>query len=325
MGVADAGKAAVASDASTSFHNPVGMTRLDGRQLMVTGGLLYSTVKFDPDADTPISGRDGGDAGGLAPLLGTFYVHSLSDDLKLGLNVISITGAVLDYDESWTGRYLNQDVSLLSVTLNPSIAYRVNDWLSFGGGLAVMFAKLEMTLAVPPPAGTGQVEIDGDDWKVGFDLGALVELSERTRLGIIYWSEIEPNFGGDVEVSPIGAQAGIDTEITLAQFIHASIYHEINDQFALLGTVGWEDWSAFEDINISTGKGSQKISKDWNDTWKFAAGLHYRPSEPWLLQVGFAYDTSPVDSDDRTPDMPIDRQIRYACGAQYTWSSRLSS
>ena len=45
----------------------------------------------------------------------------------------------------------------------------------------------------------------------------------------------------------------------------------------------------------------------------------------WLLQLGFSYDTSPVDSDDRTPDMPIDRQIRYATGAQYQWSERLST
>ncbi|MFA9563662.1 MAG: hypothetical protein ACERLM_03000, partial [Acidimicrobiales bacterium] len=45
--------------------------------------------------------------------------------------------------------------------------------------------------------------------------------------------------------------------------------------------------------------------------------VHFRPVEKWLLQLGFSYDTSPVDSDDRTPDMPIDRQIRYATGAQY--------
>jgi long-chain fatty acid transport protein len=45
----------------------------------------------------------------------------------------------------------------------------------------------------------------------------------------------------------------------------------------------------------------------------------------WLQQLSFAYDTSPVDKDDRTPDMPIDRQIRYATGVQYKWSDRLST
>jgi long-chain fatty acid transport protein len=56
MGVAGAGANAVASDASTSFHNAAGMTRIKGHQLMGTAGVLKATVKFDPDADTPISG-----------------------------------------------------------------------------------------------------------------------------------------------------------------------------------------------------------------------------------------------------------------------------
>ena len=115
------------------------------------------------------------------------------------------------------------------------------------------------------------------------------------------------------------------SELRLARFVKFSGYHERNDRWAPLGTVGWEDWSAFEDINISTARGSQKIPRDWKDTWKFAAGVHYRPLEKWLLQLGMAYDTSPVDSDDRTPDMPIDRQIRYATGVQYKWSDRLST
>ena len=34
MGVAGAGAQAVANDASTAFHNPAGMTRLDGTELM---------------------------------------------------------------------------------------------------------------------------------------------------------------------------------------------------------------------------------------------------------------------------------------------------
>ena len=327
MGVAGAGANAVASDASTSFHNPAGMTRINGKELMGTGGFLYSTVKFDPDNDTPISGGDGGDAGGPAPIVGGFYVHSLSDRWKLGANLITLTGAVLDYDDDWTGRYLNTEVTLLTVTFFPSVAYRVNKWLSLGGGPQVMYADLEMKAKAPPPNGKGDVQIDGDDIAFGFGLGGLIELSERTRFGIVYQSEIEPNFEGDTKISEPGPgfEARTDTKITLAQFIRVAGYHELNNQWALLGTVGWEDWSAFENVNISTSRGTKRIPREWKDTWKFAAGVHYRPVDKWLLQLGFAYDTSPVDREDRTPDMPIDRQIRYATGAQYKWSDRLST
>jgi long-chain fatty acid transport protein len=301
------------------------MTRIKGNELMGTAGVLNATVKFDPDHDTPIFGGDGGNAGGLAPIIGGFYVHSLSDKWKLGANIITITGAVLDYDDDWTGRYLNTEVTLLTVTFYPSIAYRVNSWLSLGGGPQVMYADLEMKLKAPPPNGNGEVTIDGDDIAFGFGLGALFEVSERTRFGVVYQSEIEPEFDGDVKVDPIGINVATETKITLAQFVKVSGYHELNNKWALLGTVGWEDWSAFENINISSGMGTKKIPRNWKDTWKFAAGVHYRPVDRWLLQLGFAYDTSPVDSEDRTPDMPMDRQIRYATGVQYKWSDRLST
>ncbi len=326
MGVAAAGAQAVANDASTAFHNPAGMTRIEGRELMLTGGALYSNVKFDRDSNTPIPGGNGGNAGGPAPMLGQFYVHSLTERLKLGVNLISMTGAILDYNDTWAGRYLNTEVTLLTITLNPTLAYRVTDWLSIGGGLQVMYADFEFKLKAPPPIGNGEVEIDGDDIVFGYDFGAMIEISKQTRFGVIYQSEMEPKFSGDVEFSggAVNADAGTDTKITLAQFIRASIYHELNDQWALLGTIDWEDWSAFDNVNISTRRGSANIPRDWHDTYKFAAGVHYRPVDPWLLQLGFAYDTSPVDSDDRTPDMPIDRQIRYSLGAQYKWSENIS-
>jgi len=292
MGVAGAGANAVAVDASTSFHNAAGMTRLKGKELMATGGLLNATVEFDPDDDTPIPGSDGGDAGGPAPIIGGFYVHSLSDRWKLGANLITITGAVLDYDDDWTGRYLNTEVTLLTVTFFPSIAYRVNNWLSLGGGPQIMYADLEMKAMAPPPFGSGEVKIDGNDVAFGFGLGALFEVSERTRFGLVYQSEIEPEFDGDVSIDPPGISVSTDTTITLAQFVNLAGYHEINERWALLGTVGWEDWSAFEDVNISTDRVDQKIPRNWKDTWKFAAGVHFRPVEKWLLQLGFAYDTS---------------------------------
>ncbi|MHC5156497.1 MAG: outer membrane protein transport protein, partial [Planctomycetota bacterium] len=47
MGNAGAGEVAEASDASTSFHNPAGMTLLGQRQFMLSLGLGYSDVSFD--------------------------------------------------------------------------------------------------------------------------------------------------------------------------------------------------------------------------------------------------------------------------------------
>lgn len=83
MGLAAAGRAALANDASTAASNPAGMTRLDRNQL--EGGFLGILVKAKFDTEnSSFSGGDGGDAGGFVPAGSFSYVHGLTPDLKSG-------------------------------------------------------------------------------------------------------------------------------------------------------------------------------------------------------------------------------------------------
>lgn len=333
MGTAGAGQQAYANDASTNFafHNPAGMTRIDGNQVSLGAGLIEGKTKFDADSDTPFSGGNGGDQAGFAPLVGSHGVLSLTDDWKLGMSVFTVSGASLDPSNDWAGRFQLQEINLLTITANPNVAYRVNDWLSLGAGLTAMYADLELKLAappIPPPGGgDGRVKIDGNDWAFGYNFGALFELSSRTRIGVTYVSKIEPSFGGDLSVRS-GTGPGFTTsselEFTFPQLVRAGVYHELNDQWALLGSVGWEDWSEFDSFEISTNLGGQSIETDWRDTYHFGGGVHYRPTEDWLLQAGMAYDTSPVSDGKRSADIPIDRQIRYAVGVQHQFTESMT-
>ena len=332
MGVAGAGAEAVANDASTNFafHNPAGMTRLKGHSVSLGAGLLYGENKFDTDSSTPFSGGDGGNQGGFAPLLGSHGVYSVTDDLKLGMSVFSISGAALDPDDGWAGRFSLTEIELLTLTANPNVAYRVNDWLSLAAGATIMYADIDYKLAappiMPPTGGAGRVEIDGDDFAFGYNLGVLFELSPRTRLGAIYISEIEPDFEGELKLSTgLGAgSVSSSLKFTFPQLVRVGAYHELNDQWALLGTVGWEDWSAFDQLLVSTAGGAVSIPTNWEDTYHFSGGVHYRPTKVWLLQAGITYDTSPVGASDRFADLPMDRQIRVAVGAQYQLNERMN-
>jgi long-chain fatty acid transport protein len=333
MGSAGAGQEAYANDASTAFafHNPAGMTRLEGHHVSAGAGLLIGTTKFDADDNTPFSGGNGGDQAGLAPLLGSYGMLSLTDDLKLGMSVFSISGASLDPSNDWTGRFQNQEINLLTMTANPSAAYRVTDWLSVGAGFIAMYADLDFKLAAPPvnpPAGgQGRVKIDGNDWAYGYNLGALVELSPQTRVGLIYTSKVEPDFSGDLDVRTGGGAAfssDSNLKFTFPQAVRAGVYHDLTDQWALLGSVGWEDWSSFNSLDVSTDQGGQSIETNWRDTYHFSGGVHYRPTSDWLLQTGVTYDTSPVSDGNRTANLPLDRQIRVAIGAQHTLTDRMT-
>jgi len=55
------------------------------------------------------------------------------------------------------------------------------------------------------------------------------------------------------------------------------------------------------------------------------ADIQLRLVDKWLLRLGFSYDTSSFDSDDCTPEMPIDRLIHYATVVKFKCSDRLST
>ena len=332
MGVAGAGSEAVAADASTifAFHNPAGMTRLKGNSILLGVGALQGDTEFETNSNTPFNGGNGGDQAGLAPILGSYGVVSVDEKLKLGFGLFSMAGASLDADRTWAGRYSLQNIELLTFTANPSIAYRVNRWLSVGGGITLTYGTLDYTLAAPPinppVGGAGHADVDGDDFQVGFNFGALFEIDPQTRVGIIYISETELNFSGDIRLTTGGGpifSVNSGVELVLPQLVRIGAYHELNHQWALLGTIGWEDWSAFDRLLVSVNAGSAAIPTGWKDTYHFSGGVHFRPAPDWLLQAGITYDTSPVSSGNRTAFLPMDRQIRYAVGAQYQLNERL--
>ena len=90
VGLAAAGYAARAQDASTAFTNPAGMTRIERPSLMLGAQPMYIHLDFNPDSGTsPVAGTlplrggpaDDGDSNGWMPAGGLFYVHPVNDKL----------------------------------------------------------------------------------------------------------------------------------------------------------------------------------------------------------------------------------------------------
>lgn len=332
MGMANAGRAASALDASTAFGNPAAMTVLDRSQLV--GGFLGINVtsKFHVDSATN-SGGGGGDAGGFMPS-GTFaYVHKVNDDLRLGIYSGSYFGLGLDYGDGWSGRYYVQDAEFLTACINPSIGYRLNDYISIGGGVSVVGGKMYTKVAVNSPRpgqDDGSLKYKDTDIGYGYNLGILLELSKQTRLGLTYRSAVDLNFSDKPDVNKEGwiisalpdVLKNLSIDTTIPQDIMFSIWHQLTPELALCANLGWQDWSRFgePEISVETGRATNSLTDDldYQDTYHVALGAQYRIAPKWLMSAGVAYDTSPIDkAQDRSPVLPLDRQIRYATGLQY--------
>jgi long-chain fatty acid transport protein len=341
LGTAGAGRAAMAADASTAAANPAGMTRLERSQMIAAFQGLYIDARFDT-AVSGFGGGDGGNAGEFVPAGSFHYVHSVTPDLKFGVSAGSFFGLGLDYGDDWAGRYYSTKAELLTFSLNPGVGYRVNNWLSLGAGFSVLYAELDQRAAlnnsaVPGQAGLsdGQLKFEDDDVAYGFNLGVLLEPRVGSRFGLTYRSEVDLEFKDVASLKNIGpvlqgllnasglAGSKVDIDMTIPQALMLSGYHQLNPRWAIMGNIGWQQWSEFgkQDLTLrSTTSTTLTQDLNYDDTWHFALGAQYRFADTWLWSVGVAYDTSPTDEDSRTPDLPLDRQIRIGTGIQYDWN-----
>ena len=327
-GRAAAGAAAGLDDAAAIFYNPASATRLEGKQLFVSGGAFLPDTQFDIDYTSPLNGNDdGGDAGLKAPAASLAYIHDLaSDKWSVGVSFAGLSGAGLEYNKSWVGRFQATEVEIVLLAVAPTVAYKVTDKLSIGASLQIYYSSLDLKLAVPSMEnpGQGKASIDGTDEGLGFTLGAMYELSEHTRFGLNYQSKLEPEYSGKLKVNVADVRVDSDTELTMAQFVRLSLHHDLNDRLGLAFTLGWDDWSALDNVFVSVADQGASLVKNWDDTYHYAVGFEYRLSDDWQITSGIAYDTSPVDSRDRTADLPVDRQVRYSAGARHQFSDALT-
>lgn len=343
-GTAFAGAAAAAEDAGTIYFNPAGMTYLQkGHNISVGGTLLRRTINFDDAGTVSNSGLaplhsprdDGGDAGGLSLIPFGYWAYSLSPDLWVGVGVSPTFGNKTEYDFEFTGRNAGYFAEIKQVNINPSIAFKLNDKVSLGAGLNIAHNSTHFKQGVPLAAGpfpaNNFIDIKGDDWAYGYNLGAMFQLSPSTRVGLTYRSEIKFKLEGDYDVATAVAAGGNATadhkiKATLKTPASASlaVAQQLSDRWELLGDITWTEWSVVDDVILkikSSGTSLAKLSYNFKDTWRVGLGANYKYNDQWKFRFGVAHDKSPVKSaQDRTMTLPDSDRTWLSLGAKYQLS-----
>jgi long-chain fatty acid transport protein len=142
----------MAEDASVVFYNPAAMTELDRAQMTVGFTYINGVGEFTGDA-TNVGGfditgaddsdiySDGGNYLGESFIPFFYYVRPINDKFSVGLGVYVPFGTNTDYDNDFVGGGFADETSLTSLEITPTFAYKVNDQLSIGGGIDIVYMK----------------------------------------------------------------------------------------------------------------------------------------------------------------------------------------
>jgi len=338
--VAGAGQAAWASDASTVYYNAAGMIFLPGTNITVGAAYLapVGDAEFTSATTSALVGptTSGGEDVIVDAFIPTFHLtHQINDKLWVGAGITAPFYIDEDYDSNGAQQLLTDNFSLKVFQVNPSIAYKLNNHLSFSASLNIEYGIIKQSQVLPPLLGgiptpvafggvsPGSIKRKVDAVGVGFSLGAIWNIDETFRLGLNYRHGDTLNFKGDRK-DPLFGKVPTKFKFDLPEIVTLSAVKKVTPDLTLLFDVQWAKWSDVKNTFINDGiAGNTLIVRDWNDAWRVGVGASYQLNEDWTVRGGVSYDEGIPDKNKRFPDAIQSDIWRFAVGGGYKLSETL--
>jgi long-chain fatty acid transport protein len=366
QGTSMAGVAAGGASISSMFWNPATITQA-GRGLTVEGDGTLDMPHADitPLLATSPTGVNltplgsSGDIFDKATLIPSAYaVYGLNNGLSFGLGLNSPFGLKTQPNALWSGMFYSQESNIKAIDATPTVAWKINNWLSVGAAAQIQYFRVRLDSAFPgsgltgpfpflAPLGPDELSLRGDSWGYGYTLGATLTPTSWTTIGVGYRSGLDqktsgnifrPSFVAPVVVPPFGlvpvavpgTTVGFNATVPLPGAVTASIRQKITDSFTLLGTVEWTNWSRLNTVPVATpvlglipGIPTQ-LSFGWRDGWMYSAGLEYMCSRYLALRTGIGWEQSPITDATRSTRLPDADRLWVSGGATYKWNEQFS-
>ena len=234
---------AEAADPSTLFHNPAGLTKLEGTQVSINVNLVAPSVKYSdaeayyPGTNQPVQGATSGNIRPKSIVVAPhFYLsHRLNDNLALGLGMYVPFGSGTEYQHDAVLRYNLNELSVKTIAIQPTVAYKINDRHSVALGLVAQHTTANLRQYAnfgaflpgrPNGFADGYASVEGSDWGFGYNLAWLWDVNDSLRLGANYRSKVSHNLRGDAEWKLVGAAFQTPMGGALSNAIRANGYAE---------------------------------------------------------------------------------------------------
>ncbi|MDM5063830.1 OmpP1/FadL family transporter [Aeromonas salmonicida] len=334
MGRAFAGEAAIADNASVLSRNAAAMTRFD--TVAFSGGFIYVRPDVNIEGTTRVPTAMGPvnldaaahDIAGDAWVPNAYLIVPLNEQWRLGLAATSYYGLGVEMPDNYNAGHFGNISDIKTLDLSASLAYRINQMWSVGGGLSAIQGEGEVGGTFPSNNKIAK-HLKGDGWAMGWHLGTLLELSETTRLGLSYRHDVTLTLSGDAIGIEQNGQAFTDTgslDLPLPATAELALFHQLTPTLALHSSINWTNWSKFVQLESELDNHGIMHIKDehWEDSWRYALGLTYQLAPQWQLRSGIAYDRSPVPADRRTISIPDSDRVWYSAGVGYQFDRNLS-
>ncbi len=314
-----------------SYFNPANMAWLENRWQM-EADLTYIDLPSVTYTDRTTSANNGDSLNEEFLLPHLFVVSPDYGRFRFGFAVTNPAGLSKRWDDPFAQQSA-KDFTLRVTEANPTVSYRINDYLAVAGGVRFIYASGEVRSFRSLGGGlVASRDLEGDTTEWGYNLAVTAKPTPAWTLAATYRSEIDLDLEGDAvllaAVAPYSGYATVRVPVpavlslaTSYTFGRTTVELDYDKTF----------WNAYNQLDFNYSQPltgyllgfDTPVAKNWVNAEAYRIGVSHQVNDQWTLMAGFAIDRTPVPDNTLGFELPDSDSKIYACGARYRWNDRL--
>ncbi len=317
-----AGGSTGAHDVSDIFFNPAVTAGKDKSEIITS--FSYVRLAIDPDniSSNSILGARNGESRNIGTqkfIPSLYFSTPINNKLSANLTVTSPFGLETKYNKNSSVRFRALNSSISTLNLNPSLAYKITDDLSFGAGFVAQYYKANLTKEIATsPATSGLGTIDGSDWGYGYNFGFKYDISKDLKVGLGYRSKIDYKIKGNVDLND-SLVSKFKAKTTTPESMSIGASFNVNPDLQIVADTTWTRWSRLKNLDVVAQNSLLSSSSEfnWNDTYLYSLGANYALDKNNLLRTGLAYEKEAMNYRNREARIPLANKYWLSAGLNH--------
>jgi long-chain fatty acid transport protein len=269
---------------------------------LVSGGYTY---------ESPTGGEWKADSE-FQPVPQFYYVYSPKElPLSFGLGVYAPYGLSLDWGHNTPFATVAEKGSLLYLSINPVIAWKVHPALSIAIGPTINYSEADFQRAFPSLAPgflpDGQSRLQGSGWAYGLNAGLRWQPHEKWAFGVNYRYATTVDYQGTTELSPFPYSTSVPSSASIhfPQFVTTGVSFRPTEDWNFEFDVDWADWGSVNQITINSGALGQTVwPLNYRSSLMYEVGATRQLGKGYFASLGFFYSENSCPDETFNPIIP---------------------
>ncbi len=335
QGMASAGTALL-QDASYIFYNPGIGAFYNKSEINIGGTAVFSKILFE-DQNSHTFNRSNSPIGTPFSAYGVYQRHELSN-LKVGFGIYTPFGSTVSYEDGWVGRFALTRLELKAIFFQPTISYRVNDYIGIGAGLVYSIGSVNLQKDIPVVDENGvygKAELQGKAKGFGYNIGVFIRASERLKIGLDYRSQVDMSIekGEAIFTVPSGLASSFPSgtftsSLPLPKIISCGMAYNLTEKTEFSSEVNFGGWKSYDTLAFDYQQNTSslvdtKSARMYKNSYVIRLGAQYKLNPSLSLRFGSSYGVTPVQNGYLTPETPDANRISVTAGFGYKLTSKM--